>query len=352
MRILRVCALSLSLIWCVGCSDRVVVPDGDGPSRCQQRPDQETQLQVGIEAGFQQGLIKFEGQAGYDQLLSVKNNFDRLQADFAQMSYQLCEDSANKAISRQYYERRRECLDRAMIAMRAMSTALDADDKDPQQLAWEAESKMAWLGKVLECPKEGAPTLEAKAETQPEVSLTTYLLCQRREQGRFVDVPACTKTPLAENDKVRFGFKVSEPAYIYVLNHNDTGLFQMLFPDKGVPNKVIAEKDYIFPPDSWLELDDQSGVIEHLQVIASVEPIPELEAQRGVYIEPGKGASKRPSKQAIKTRGVIEPLLTRGFKQKSKPVMLDVGDASPVSTIPMVSKRKGVVVNEFEIIHK
>jgi hypothetical protein len=336
-------------------------------SRCKQQPEQTVKIQAGVEAGFQQGMLKMGGKAGYEQLVEVKNKFDTLQSDYAQMSYQLCEDSTAKAISQKYYERRRECLDQALIAMRAMdmvlSEKLNAAGETPSEFAnkeatWELESKLSWLQEILACPKEGA-AISVSSNPRPEenITLTAYLICQRKiGTKKFVDVAECTETPLKEGDRVKIGFRSDRDARFYVFNYNDTGLFQMIFPDRGIANELEAGRDYIIPPDDWLELDDQKNVTERLQVVASLEKIQQLEDLRGAYFEPkasAGGSKPKRSKAAVKTRGLLEPVLTRGFKQKGrKAVKLDVGAKDPVETVPMVVTKPGVNVIEFNIIHK
>lgn len=357
-----VLALGSALLLAIGCTDTVVKPNvgvDATSSRCKQQPEQQVKLQAGIEAGMTQGLLKFEGQAGYEQLVEIKNSFDTLQADYAQMSYQLCEDSATGAISQAYYERRRECLDQGLIAMRSLNLVLDEKKNadDSRDMAWELEAKMAWLQDILMCkeqsPQALAPEKLAAAE---EITLTAYLICQRKVGDKFVDVPECTETPLAENDRVKIGFRSDKDARFYVLNYNDTGLFQMIFPDRGIANEITAGRDYILPPDSWLELDDQKDVVEHLQIVASLEKIDQLEALRGAYFEPKAAPDQKKvkaPKEAIQTRGILEPVITRGFKQKGKPpVKLEVGEQEPVNTVPMIASRPGVNVIEFKLYHK
>ncbi len=356
------------LVMASGCTNGPVKTDvgvNEASSRCKQQPEQTVKLQSGIEAGFQQGLLKFEGQAAYEQLVEVKNKFDTLQADYAQMSYQLCEDSATESVSRDYYERRRECLDQALLAMRAMDLVLSEkiSSGPPEELAsvkeatWELDAKMAWLQEILACPKEGQSVLASPEAATPEqdITLTAYLICQKQVGGKFVDVPECTETSLRENDRVKIGFRVDKPARLYVLNYNDTGLFQTIFPDRGIANEIEPGRDYILPPDDWLELDDQVGVVEHLQIVASLEKLQQLEDLRGAYFEPkpgDKAAQATAKKASVKTRGLLEPVLTRGFKQKGKaPVMLEAGGAK-VQTVPMVASRPGVNVIEFKLSHQ
>jgi hypothetical protein len=364
-------ALAVALVFGVSCTNGPIKTDigvNAASSRCKQQPEQTVKIQAGVEAGFQQGMLKMGGKAGYEQLVEVKNKFDTLQADYAQMSYQLCEDSTAKAISRQYYERRRECLDQALIAMRAMDMVLAEklnSAKDvPSELAnskeatWELESKLSWLQEILACPKEG-PAIPVASTASPDqnITLTAYLICQRKVGTRkFVDVSECTEATLKEGDRIKIGFRSDRDARFYVFNYNDTGLFQMIFPDRGIANELEAGRDYILPPDDWLELDDQKNVTERLQVVASLEKIQQLEDLRGAYFEPktkSGGGKPRASKAAVKTRGLLEPVLTRGFKQKGrKPVKLDVGAKEPVETVPMVVTKPGVNVIEFKLVHK
>ncbi len=349
----RLCVLVVGALVVLGaCTDGVKPPTSGIGDRCQQRPDQETKLKVGVEAGLQEGLLKFKGEAGYEQLVDVKNQFDTLQADFAQIGYQLCEDSATGAISQAYYERRRECLDKAMLAMRAMEKTLSAQPDSGVDLAWELESKMATIQNIVACDDKRPATVEV-APQAPEIELTAYLVCQRQTDQGWADVPDCTRAVLKEGDRVKIGFKVNQPSKLYILNYNSAGLFQMIFPDKGIPNEPTVGKDYLIPQNTWLTLDDEKGVIEHLQIVASVDPMAELEEMRGMRIEPGQGLDKpNQNRQAMRTRGLLEPVIARGFNVQKEPIRLEVGESEQAETIPMVTAGRGVSVIEFKIIHQ
>ena len=328
---------------------------GDAPSRCKQQADQTVKVSGGVSAGFQKGLVGVEGEAGYEQIIEIQTQFDALQRDYAQLSYQLCEDSAANAISQAYYERRRECLDQWFTAMRSMQAALEAPEAkaDTKELAWSLQGQMQWLDRIVTCGREPAqapPVTATPVAQQPEIELTAYLVCQVQRDGAWVSVDDCDNTPLRENDRVKIGFRVNRPGRLYVLNYNETGLFQMMFPDPGISNELEPGRDYFLPPDDWFELDDQKAVTEHLQIIASVEKVPALEAQRGAFVEPTT-VGQQP-KEALKTRGLVEPFISRGFKKKKTAVTLEVGEGQTATTVPKVASGPGISVTEWRLKHE
>ncbi len=328
---------------------------GDGtPNRCQQQADQTVKVTGGVSASFQKGIVGVEGEAGYEQIVEIQTKFDALQRDYAQLSYQLCEDSASGAISQAYYERRRECLDQWFSAMRSMEGVLEsaAAKGDAKDAAWSLQGQMQWLDRIVACGKEPAdapaPTATPVAE-QPQIELTAYLVCEIQRDGAWQSVEDCDNVPLRENDRVKIGFRVNQPARLYLLNYNETGAYQMMFPDRGIANELEPGRDYFLPPDDWFELDDQKNVTEHLQIIASLEKVPQLEAQRGVFVEPSADGSQ--PKEALKTRGLVEPFIERSFKAKKKPVTLDVGGKS-ATTVPKVVSGPGISVTEWRLRHE
>lgn len=349
------------------------------PSNNTPRPQGSCDLQIestqkttaDLSAKLDYALVEVAGKASYDSFQEVKVGFDQLQRDFDLQSYKLCQDAEAGRVSQAYYEKRRTCMDNALSAMRVMESDLvNLKERDPQEAAWAIESKLAWIQGAVQCDNEQAPGLTIPSGA-PKVELTAYLLCQRKAGSGWEDVPNCDGAELREGDRVRFGYKTAAPARIYILAHNSTGQFQMLFPDPGIDNESTPNADTFVPGDDWFVLDDVGGVTEVVQIVASAEKLPELEALRGKDFPPqsapvaggGNGnANKGPqvktkpkaAPEAYKTRGLLEPIIMRGFKAQSKgkaPVRSSVGQAE-VATVPAVNTLPGASAVEFRVIHK
>jgi len=198
--------------------------------------------------------------------------------------------------------------------------------------------------------QKGAMTLVAAddANMAPKtVSLEGYLLCQRRQaDGSYVDVPQCNRSTLTEGDRIKFGFKTSQDARVYLFLYNDTGQFQMIFPAPGIDNEAIGGEKYFLPPDSWLELDDVSGVTEYIHLVAAAHKVAELEKLRGADVPPNQQREVQ-----LATRGKLEGFMRRGVKQPTKTITLQAG-AQNVTTAPVNVEDLDVVGVEFEIRHE
>ena len=373
-------ALGLSVVGCPGPGP--IQTNNDGPNgnggsdQCRLQIDSVSKTKLDVAAKLDYALAGIEGQANYDSFQEVKAGFDDMQKDFDLVSFKLCEDVANARVSQSYYETRRTCMDNALVAMRVMEkdlTNLSAENADHEK-AWALESKIEWIREAVLCKDGGAgvpvnqaptTTAGAPAAAPANVDLTAYLICQQKSGSTFVDVPTCDGAELKTGDRVRFGFKTAQPARLYILAYNSTGQFQMLFPDPGVDNESVPGADTFVPADDWFYLDDEvKGVTEIVQVVASQWKVPQLEAFRGKELPPQKPSESadpsptaarkvKANPAAMKTRGLIEPIITRGFKRSNtkKPVRMSVG-GDAVDTVPMNVSFPGAAAAEFRILHK
>lgn len=364
-------ALPVALLACTGSEVRDDGPRPTSSSRCDLQIESTQKTTSNLSAKLDYALIEVEGKASYDNFQEVKVGFDQIQRDFDLQSYKLCQDFDSGRVSQGYYEKRRTCMDNALSAMRVMENDLvSLKERDPQEAAWAIESKLAWIQSAVQC-EEGGAASSAPASSAPEVELTAYLLCQRKVGQGWEDIPSCDGAELKEGDRVRFGFKTDQAARIYILAHNSTGQFQMLFPDPGIDNESVPGADTFIPGDDWFVLDEVGGVTEIVQIVASLDKLAELEALRGKDFPPQAAptaaggpkattikvdAKPRPAAQAYKTRGLLEPWISRGFKTKNKakaPVRASVGQGQgEVATVPAVNKLPGAAAVEFRVIHK
>jgi hypothetical protein len=94
----------------------------------------------------------------------------------------------------------------------------------------------------------------------------------RDGRARFVS----TRTVFRAGDKVRFHFAMNFPGYVVVINQGSSGTRSLLFPYKGVSNRIGRTADYTVPQgDGWFEFDDTPGT-EQLTFIMSKREIEEV----------------------------------------------------------------------------
>ena len=182
----------------------------------------------------------------------------------------------------------------------------------------------------------------------PPVALTAYLVCERREGVGFAPVVDCQGAQLSAGDHVRVGFEVTAPAHVYVLNHNDLGQVQMMFPAPGQENRVLGGQRYFLPADDWLELDAQGGTTEQLRIVAAAQPVPALEALRRFAGEPGWSPEV-----AARADAFAERVAQRGFTRPGTPVRLaaEHGVGTPTLTLPMLQSGPDVAAVELRVEH-
>jgi hypothetical protein len=338
---------------------------------CQVQVDSVSQTAVDVQTGFKHMLTSFSADVNVDRLQAVKSGFDDLQRDYDVQAMRLCKDRRG-GMSEAEYSARRTCLDRTLTTMRTMKLLLESG-KDSKEIAWVIDAKLESLSDSLSCDIPATPagttvagtdmhfmTDAGKPKVGGEVTLEAALICQRKVgAGKYEDVPDCNRAVMKEDDRFKIAFQTAGPARVYLMIYNDTGQFQMLFPDPGADNEVAAGQQNILPADSWFELDDTSGVMETIQVVASNYKIAEFEELRGTDIA---GASKTPvgrkamPKVAMKTRAIVEPIMFRGVKTGKKPAALSKpasgGSSAALKAIPVVTSRPDVAAVEMWIDHQ
>jgi len=115
---------------------------------------------------------------------------------------------------------------------------------------------------------------------------------------------------LYTGDKIKLSFRCSTSAHVYVVGIDGTGWATPMFPiaASGLRNPVRADVDHMVPDESWwFELDEYTG-IEHVFVLASPEPKPELDEVFS-RLEGQTRPSTEPT-QHVEQRVVLE----RGFR--------------------------------------
>jgi hypothetical protein len=304
---------------------------------------------------LQTGLAAFAGED--DAFAALRTGVELVGERLVQDAERLCGGLDAPNLADREAMRRRACLADARTALETMGErGGDAQALgDARSAAWALEGNLYQLEQALECPPPLAPSADAHPsrafrkrgslhlvagengpEEPVEVAVDAFLLCQRRKSdGTYEDVTACNRAELTQGDRV------------YLFGYNDSGQFQMLFPDPTIRNQVEPEHVVFLPSgEDWLELDDVGGVREYVHLVAAAQPVAELEALRGIDVPPNESQATQE-----RTRGLLEPLITRGFTQRGGPITLEAGGRR-VSTVPVVVSELDVVGVEFEIIHR
>lgn len=261
----------------------------------------------------------------------------------------------------------------ALSALERVLTLYKDSTPDPREVAWVVEAKVLQLEDAALCETAAAismgdvklsargafkkggvflqPAVGGGAPTAEPLELTAKLVCQRKTaSGAMEDLPNCNHAEVHDRDNFQVDFETNVPAHVYLLMYNGSGQFQTLFPDPEVPNQVGARTQYILPaPDDWWRFDTTSDVLEHIQLVASVHPVAELEKLRGMDI-PG-GEQQKPPRAAMRARGKMEPLIARGFKNEGgeEKVIQPDGESRPGADLNVSGE--DVVAVEFVVEH-
>lgn len=231
------------------------------------------------------------------------------------------------------------CLEEVPTALGELLGVIASAELDAESAAWVGWSKVHWL--------EGAMRCDVTDAGGSPVTVSVAALCERLEGDHFVAEPACAGAELVEGDRLMLRITADGPAWVYVLNGNTTGQFQLLYPAPGEDNLLPVGQEVVVPEaETWWVLDDVSGVTEHIQVVAASEPLELLESLRGREQPPGG----RSSLAEARVRGWLEPVTTRVHRQVGQPIRVSAGDHE-VETIPMMARRAAPSVLEFGIRH-
>lgn len=227
------------------------------------------------------------------------------------------------------------CLERRRAALESLWAALEAEHPSEEQRRWTVGAKVDWVTETGSCEaaKEdedlsenpalvvsrggtvngGSMTLDtggAEFVSTP-LTLTAALICERNTPEGFVAVDPCHEAELTQGDRFKVSFTTSAAAHVYFYLFNGRNQFQMFFPPPGISNRTVAGREYFLPAgEGWIVLDAVGGVLERVQIAASIHPINELESLRGLNLPAGPDGELQ--RQAVRTRGRLEPVIERG----------------------------------------
>ncbi len=221
-----------------------------------------------------------------------------------------------------------DCLRRTDELAGAFSAVLTSE-ADPRALAYRVDTHLAGMEAGLWCEErarrlggadsrgaswsKGSVFLQEGSGNHGPVQLSASLVCQRKTDTGYDNVPDCDGASLTEGDRFKVAFRAEPDAVVYVFLSNTAGQFQTLFPAQGVANRTQAAERYSLPPgEEWFTLDATSGILEHILVVAAKGVIEDLELLRGANLPPIRG--RRPAPQGRHARALLDPLVVRGIK--------------------------------------
>ena len=129
-------------------------------------------------------------------------------------------------------------------------------------------------------------SIEAKKELVVNVSFVAAAGEKGPFPGKKVGDPATNimkiepGTILRSGDKIKIYFSSNTDCYVYIFQYGSTGLASTIFPNQQIAmsNKIKGTDKYSIPPgEQWFFLDKNSGK-ESLYLIASIEPVKDLDA--------------------------------------------------------------------------
>ncbi len=100
-------------------------------------------------------------------------------------------------------------------------------------------------------------------------------------QGGKHPIAASLLDGLDSGDGFRVRMRPAQECYLYLVAQRGRDDFRLLLPDRRTlrgKNRLARGKDFTWPQEGWLRLDEQSGV-ERLYLILADRQIPELEAR-------------------------------------------------------------------------
>ena len=212
-------------------------------------------------------------------------------------------------------------------------------------------------------PPAASSAPSAPPTSSDRLALEVGLLKQEIVGGRSIPTPVADGEILhdrygahGDGDDIKFMFRASSAAYVYVISIDSTGWIQPIFPGAyaGFTNPVEANKTYLFPEGStWAPLDSYRG-IEHLYFIASRTQRPDLEkalvafASRVRTVDPSRAEEGKEGEALALARVESDAPVARGFDAPRKSVVAGVpsetGETFPVDAQIFAANGPGDIV--------
>jgi hypothetical protein len=217
-----------------------------------------------------------------------------------------------------------------------------------------------WGGARGDKPANGTPAATVPSATnvsRPDEPLALYWhgFVQGIRDGMNVDVPLRDGATLHSGDQYRLVIVPHAECWLYVMGVDQKGP-ALLFPHEQIKHshRVPAGREIQLPDgNNWYTLDDQTGT-ESLYLIASYEPLPELEALSGQGKASPNAAEKLENfAQAMQTRS-SERLKTRGatIEPDQRMATAKLNDGTIAEHLMEASLGAGAVVKRIDFDHQ
>lgn len=152
-------------------------------------------------------------------------------------------------------------------------------------------------------PPAAQPTTDPTAVTAPPLAMNYWLTVQKMREGKEYQAPfESSGQEIFENGwKFRFNAASPQAGYLYLLNEGPdaTGknTYNLLFPmpslNNGTPQLAVNQT----MQTGWYFFDEQQGT-ERFWIVWSPQPVPELEAVKGVVNPTDRGTITDPKQEA------------------------------------------------------
>jgi serine/threonine protein kinase len=144
--------------------------------------------------------------------------------------------------------------------------------------------------------RSAAPPLRTPVAAGPERTLTYWITVQPFRNGKYQQPYTLSgEVNFEQQDQIRLNLRSPQDGHLYIINEAPRAGFApdyvVLFPSPSTnDNKsfVRADRELRFPDKTWLLFDKQQGV-ERLWLVFSEDPLPQLEALKGLVTYDTRG---------------------------------------------------------------
>jgi serine/threonine protein kinase len=142
-----------------------------------------------------------------------------------------------------------------------------------------------------------ATSTTSPAPAVPERTLTYWITVQPFRNGKYQKAYTLSgEVNFEQQDQIRLNLRSRQDGHLYLINEapragSAASDFVVLFPSPATNDGhslVRAERELQFPDQTWLRFDEQQGV-ERLWLVFAEEPLPELEALKGLVNRETRG---------------------------------------------------------------
>jgi len=144
--------------------------------------------------------------------------------------------------------------------------------------------------------RSAAPLTTTTTAPVPQRTLTYWITVQPFRNGKYQQPYTLSgEVNFEQKDQIRLNLRSPQDGHLYILNEAPRAGFApdfvVLFPSPSTNDSnsfVRADRELRFPDKTWLLFDKQQGV-ERLWLVFSEDPLPQLEALKGLVTYETRG---------------------------------------------------------------